>query len=143
MESGRNAVDAQAVVVVRGEGFLHEYGLSGVERHEGEGDVGGRRCGDVDDVYVRVGHEVLRVGVPVPDMVALCKGTRLLGGAPHDGRHPGVRQFRKGREKSFFGGFTAADKAPFNDIFGIHAAKIRYFCLTLQRSQPLSGGFLV
>lgn len=116
----RHAIDADAVVVVGGEGFLDIDGLAGIECHNRIRGVGGGWGGDIDGVDVGVGDEILCVGVPSGYVVGLCKSLGAGSVAAHDSYNLGVVELGKGGERAAFGGFAAANEAPSDDVGSVH-----------------------
>ena len=101
------------VFVVCCQGLFHIHGLACLHCHNGECGMARRWCGNVYGVDVRVVDKLLRVCIPLADMVALGVAACLVLATAHDGLYAGAFNLRKGRPALRLCDFPATDKAPF------------------------------
>lgn len=116
----RHAVDAYAVIVVRGQRLLNIYRLTRIESHDGISGMSRRRSGYIDGINIRVGDEILRVVIPSANAMPLRKGFGTLNVSAHHRHDFSVREQREGRERAAFGGLATTDKAPTDNLISKH-----------------------
>ena len=69
---GKTSLVKKAISGMKGERLLYIDRLACLHCHNSIGGMGGRRCRDVDGIYLGVVDELQSIGVPTRNVVSLC-----------------------------------------------------------------------
>lgn len=127
-----DTVNALAVDIAAGQGFLHIDRFAGLHSHDGIGGMGGRRGCNIDGIHIRVADELLGIGVPTGNLVPLGIRRGFLLAAAHHRLYTRTRDKIKRRTALLFGHFTTSDEAPTYLLIIIHL----YFRGSLVKEVP-------